>query len=53
MTRRQWLTYCEKIIAEGRVTPQEAVAYVRHLYYYEKLRNISKRVNHGIQRNSR
>lgn len=53
MTRKQWLTYCERLIQSGRVTPEEAVAYVRHLYYYEKFRNISKKVNHGIQGNSR
>jgi len=53
MTRVQWLKYCEKLIEEGRVTPEEAVAYVRHLYYYEKFRNISKKVNHGLRRNTR
>lgn len=45
MTRRQWLTYCERLIASGKVTPVEAVAYVRYLYNYEKIRNISKKVN--------
>jgi len=45
MTRVQWLKYCERLIQEGRVTPEEAVAYVRHLYYYEKFRKISKKVN--------
>jgi len=44
MTRLQWLRYCEKLIQSGRVTPQEAVHYVRYLYNYEKILKISKKV---------